>query len=346
MALAGITRRRRVPLPAPRPRRRALRATRTRWAQAIIEAAARPASASPCSTRATCTAGTGGDRSTGVQRRFGDGDADAWAAAGRPAGARRGRRSRIGAAIHSVRAVDPAAQATRGGVGGRRATRRCTRTCPSSRPRTRRASPAYGRTPTALLADAGALSDRVHRGARHPRLRRRHRPARRGARVRAASARRPSATSPTASARRAALRDAGVAARARHRFARGDRPVRGGAGRRARRAARSAARAGTHTARELLAAATAAGYASLGWPDGGRIAPGALGRPRDRRARRRPPRGHRPATRSSTRSCSPAPPPTCATWSSAAASSCATARHVDARRRRASCATRSRRCAR
>jgi formiminoglutamate deiminase len=33
---------------------------------------------------------------------------------------------------------------------------------------------------------------------------------------------------------------------------------------------------GTHAAAELIAAVTATGYASLGWPDGGRIEPGAL----------------------------------------------------------------------
>jgi cytosine/adenosine deaminase-related metal-dependent hydrolase len=33
---------------------------------------------------------------------------------------------------------------------------------------------------------------------------------------------------------------------------------------------------GSHRAADLLAAATAGGYASLGWPEGGRLAPGAL----------------------------------------------------------------------
>ena len=82
---------------------------------------------------------------------------------------------------------------------------------------------------------------------------------------------------------------------------------------------------GRHRAADLLRAATADGHASLGWPDAGRIAPGALadlvtvgldsvrlaGTPAEARRRRR--------------SCSRRPPPTCATSSSAAGSSSATA---------------------
>ncbi len=45
---------RRVPLPAPRPRWRAVRAAERRWAKRCSMPRRRPASGSPCSTRATC----------------------------------------------------------------------------------------------------------------------------------------------------------------------------------------------------------------------------------------------------------------------------------------------------
>ena len=213
---------------------------------------------------------------TRSQRRFCDGDADAWARARRRAAPRR-RRARVGAAIHSVRAVDPRRAGDGRGVGARRAAGRCTRTCPSSRPRTRPASPpTAARRPrcsptparsarasprctprTSTDADVALLGDARRRVLPVPddraRPRRRHRP---GAR---------------------ALRDAGARAGARQRLARGDRPVRGGPGGRARRAARDAASAARHRAADAAAARRPrGGYASLGWPDGGRIEPGAL----------------------------------------------------------------------
>ena len=67
--------------------------------------------------------------------------------------------ARVGAAIHSVRAVDP-----RPRPGWRPSPAsdpgRSTPTSPSSRPRTTTALAAYGMTPTGLLAEAGALSER------------------------------------------------------------------------------------------------------------------------------------------------------------------------------------------
>jgi len=58
----------------------------------------------------------------GPQRRFGDGDADAWAArAGALAGLDGGGRVRVGAAVHSVRAVDPGAMRAVAGWAAARA---------------------------------------------------------------------------------------------------------------------------------------------------------------------------------------------------------------------------------
>ena len=229
-----------------------------------------------------------------LPRRRADGDGhlplDARAAAvHRRHGRRVGRRgsptcpttatARIGAAVHSVRAVPRDAP---GRVGrGRRATAaRCTSTCPSSRPRTRACEALLRRArPTALLAEDGLLGPSDDRGARHPPDRRRHRAAGRGRadrvllpdhRARPCRRHRPgparcatpgrrcrsaptSTRSSTCSRRPAALEmHERLATRERGRFA-GGRPARdGGHGN---------------------------GTASLGWPDGGLIA---------RRAPRRP----------------------------------------------------------
>ncbi|MBE1877065.1 formimidoylglutamate deiminase [Myceligenerans pegani] len=143
----------------------------------------------------TCylTAGVAGDALNGVQRRFGDGDAESWAdrvdsiarshpadvaaaaavATSRPripgqlpgTGPAADDRSpdglvRIGAAIHSVRAVPPSAIETV-------AERTAARGAPlhvhlSEQPRENEdCLAAHGRTPTGLLADHGALSART-----------------------------------------------------------------------------------------------------------------------------------------------------------------------------------------
>jgi formiminoglutamate deiminase len=97
-----------------------------------------------------------GEPVDGVQSRFSDGDADAWAerveALGEPA-----PEARYGAAIHSVRAVDPDSAAIVAQWASAHA-------CPlhahvSEQPAENESCrAAYGGTPTAVLADAGALS--------------------------------------------------------------------------------------------------------------------------------------------------------------------------------------------
>ena len=76
----------------------------------------------------------------GVQRRFSDGSAEAWAA--RVDELEQSDSVRIGAAIHSMRAVDPEGRrSSRRGLGS--TTGLCTRMSQSSRPRT---TPAWRRT--------------------------------------------------------------------------------------------------------------------------------------------------------------------------------------------------------
>ena len=109
----------------------------------------------------TCylSAGVDGAPLTGAQRRFGDGDADRWAQrvdAFAPAGGH----VRVGAAVHSVRAV-PAAQLPVVAAWARE------RDAPlhlhlSEQPAENEAcQAAYGRSPAELLADAGVLGPRT-----------------------------------------------------------------------------------------------------------------------------------------------------------------------------------------
>ena len=279
-------------------------AARTRWARRWSPPRARPASGSPCSTRATSTAGSC-RRLLGpveVQRRFSDGDADALGRAGRRAATVR-HRTRIGAAIHSVRAVDPAVDGARRAWARRR--RRCTPTCPSSRPRTSSASRITASRPLELLAEAGAL--RTGSPPCTPRTSPTSDVALLGAARldRVPSARPPSATSPTASAR-----PAGCAARDRRLrsavgLARGDRPVRGGpAVELDERLAQPSA--GTTDSPSCSPRDRSTGTRCLGWPDAGRSPSGAC-RPRDRAPRHR---AHRrgAARRGARRRVSPRPP--------------------------------------
>lgn len=92
-----------------------------------------------------------------VQRRFSDGDAQGWVA--RVNGLESGPGVRIGAAIHSVRAVDPEAAAT---VAAWAAERECPlHAHVSEQPAENEACrDAFGLTPTRVLADAGALGPR------------------------------------------------------------------------------------------------------------------------------------------------------------------------------------------
>jgi formiminoglutamate deiminase len=91
----------------------------------------------------------------GAQRRFSDGTAEAWAERVSALSASAGA-APVGAAIHSVRAVDPDSAATVASwarEGGRPLHAHV-----SEQPAENEACvEAYGRTPTALLADAGAL---------------------------------------------------------------------------------------------------------------------------------------------------------------------------------------------
>ena len=144
-------RRRRVPLPPPRHRQGSATPTRTRWAAPSLAAAAD--AGLRLTLLDTCYLHGGiGAEPEGVQRRFSDGTAAAWAERAAALDALAGPGLRIGAAIHSVRAVDPAVDGGGGGVG-RRARR------PAPRPRVRAAgrerataSPPTACTPTALLA--------------------------------------------------------------------------------------------------------------------------------------------------------------------------------------------------
>ena len=194
--------RRRVPLPAPRRPAAGATPTPTRWARRWSRPRPTPASGSPCSTPATSPAAStaaGHLPLDGVQLRFSDGDADAWAARVAALPERDGLR--IGAAVHSVRAVPADQLATVVAGRGRSA---------AARPRLRaarrerglrgvlRLHPHAGCSPT-----AGVLGPGHHRRARHPPDRRRRRAARAAQARRSAPARAPRPTSPTASGRSA-----------------------------------------------------------------------------------------------------------------------------------------------
>jgi formiminoglutamate deiminase len=92
-----------------------------------------------------------------VQRRFADADAEGWAS--RVAGLHDGPGARIGAAIHSVRAVDPDAA---GSVAARAQERKAPLHAHVSERKEENAQSreAWGRSPTAILEDAGVLSER------------------------------------------------------------------------------------------------------------------------------------------------------------------------------------------
>jgi formiminoglutamate deiminase len=212
-----------------------------------------------------------GHQAEGVQLRFSDGSAEGWAE--RVDGLEPRDGARLGAAIHSVRAVDPES-------GARVAAFAAERSWPlhahvSEQPAENEdCASAYGKTPTGLLAEAGALSQRftaVH--ATHleaadvellggggcgvclcPTTERDLAdgvgPARRLAE---AGARLSLGTDSHA------LIDVFEEARAVELDERLQTGVRGG-----------------HSAAELLHAATAGGCAAIGWPEAGRIEPGAL----------------------------------------------------------------------
>jgi formiminoglutamate deiminase len=205
----------------------------------------------------------------GAQLRFSDGSAEAWAE--RVDGLESGDGVRIGAAIHSVRALDPEAAAVVASFGGERSWPLHAHVSEQPAENEECAS-AYGRTPTELLSSAGALSERftaVH--ATHlaegdfellgrcgvclcPTTERDLAdgvgPARRLAEAGAAL---------SLGTDSHAVIDMFEEARAVELDERLESGLRGG-----------------HTAAELLRAATAAGCASIGWPEAGTIAPQSL----------------------------------------------------------------------
>ncbi|MFM7253058.1 MAG: formimidoylglutamate deiminase, partial [Ilumatobacteraceae bacterium] len=92
-----------------------------------------------------------------VQRRFTDGTADGWALRAADAASRAGAHCRLGAAVHSVRAVDPAGAATVASFA--RAAGMVLHAHLSEQPAENlQCAAAHGRTPTQVFADAGALS--------------------------------------------------------------------------------------------------------------------------------------------------------------------------------------------
>ncbi len=98
-----------------------------------------------------------GEPLNAVQRRFADADADAWAA--RAGGLAAGEGIRVGAAIHSVRAVDPESSAVVASWARERGAPLHAHV--SEQPAENEACAAeYGSTPTEVLAAAGALDER------------------------------------------------------------------------------------------------------------------------------------------------------------------------------------------
>jgi formiminoglutamate deiminase len=92
----------------------------------------------------------------GPQRRFGDGSAKAWAE--RVAALRGGAHARVGAAVHSVRAVPPAAIAT---VAAASEGAPLHAHLSEQRAENEACRRVHGRTPTEVFADAGALGARM-----------------------------------------------------------------------------------------------------------------------------------------------------------------------------------------
>jgi formiminoglutamate deiminase len=221
----------------------------------------------------TCYLQGGIDREpAGVQLRFSDGSAESWAE--RADRLEAGENIRIGAAIHSIRAVDPSSAAAVASFAAERSWPLHAHV--SEQPAENEdCRAAYGTSPARLLADAGALSERftaVH--ATHPAdddfgLLGSNR-----CRVCLCPTTERDLADGVGPARRLADAKVGLSlgtdshaaidmfeeARAVELDERLESGLRGG-----------------HTAAELLRAATAGGNESIGWPEGGRIEPGALG---------------------------------------------------------------------
>jgi formiminoglutamate deiminase len=212
-----------------------------------------------------------GMKAEGTQRRFSDGDAEVWAARAGELGA--SPMTRIGAAIHSVRAVDP--DSARVVAEWARQRNAPLHAHVSEQPAENDACfEAYRATPTAVLAAAGALTGRftaVH--ATH---------LSRGDVDALGGARAACCLCPTTE------RDLADGVGPARLLSQAGSPLALGTDSHAVIDMFEEARAveldqrllgglrGMHAPEELLAAATAAGHACLGWPDAGRIEPGAL----------------------------------------------------------------------
>jgi formiminoglutamate deiminase len=220
----------------------------------------------------TCYLHGGIDREPeGVQLRFSDDSAEAWANRVDELEAAEG--VRLGAAIHSVRAVDADAASAVASFAAERSWPLHAHV--SEQPaENEECRSAYGASPTGLLADAGALSERftaVH--ATHPADGDFALLGSNGCRVCLCPTTERDLADGVGPARHLANAKVGLSlgtdshaaidmfeeARAVELDERLESGVRGG-----------------HSAAELLSAATAGGYESIGWPEGGRIEPGAL----------------------------------------------------------------------
>jgi formiminoglutamate deiminase len=126
--------------------------------EALVEAAGRAGVRLTLIDTCYLRAGLGGQPLTGAQVRFGDGDAQAWA---ERAGALRDRPgSRVAAGIHSVRAVDPAGMAiVASWAGDRQAPLHLHLS--EQRAENEACLAATGLTPAALAASAGVLGPRT-----------------------------------------------------------------------------------------------------------------------------------------------------------------------------------------
>jgi formiminoglutamate deiminase len=129
-----------------------------RMGSALIEAAGQAGVRLTLIDTCYLRAGLGGEPLAGVQRRFGDGDAAAWAE--RAGALDDGPMMRVAAGVHSVRAVNPAAMtAVAAWAEGRRAPLHLHLS--EQRAENQACLAATGRTPAALAEAAGVLGPRT-----------------------------------------------------------------------------------------------------------------------------------------------------------------------------------------
>ena len=306
MVLAGYTVRRRVPLPPPRTRRRAVRRPQRDRPAADRRAADQAGIRLTLLDTCYLHGGIGAELERGagaVQRRHGR-------AVDRRASPSSRRHDRRAASVRRSTRCGPSTRSRCGAVAAWAGEQRCCRSTPTSRSSPQENAEclaAYGVTPVDAARRRRRAERAVHRRARHPR--------------------RATATSRRWRSRRSRCcicptteRDLadGIGPTARSRAAGVDLCL--GSDSHAvidpfeeARAVElderlASLRRGTHQPADLLAAATAAGYESLGWPGGGTLGSRRAGRLRHRRrstvrARRIGPRRIR-----SPPSCSPRPP--------------------------------------